>query len=382
MRRLLEALAATVLLLTLAGAYLTRPGPAFPLPFQEITARLSADGETLCFTAQRGARAEGRLCARRDSYAGPRGFTDVFLSHGNATLCLTSDANGASYQPALSPDGKTVAFCSEASNLAAGDRNASVDVFLWTRSEVSRLAGPLDLPGRSAAYDPAVTNDGLVACTRAGRDGTRELFLGHRPADLGSRQGPVYGAPSFAPDGQSLAVSLFAPQLEGGGTRLQANIVKLSLSHQPEGWIVMNREPVGRGVCFSPSLADGACAYAATGAHGFYQVYVNGTPITDADEDSFEPSLSADGRYVAFTSYQQDHRSQVYLHDRQTGKTRLASHRPDGQPGGGPSYSPSLAADGSRLAFVTQAPDLEAAPVPPGQIYLWENDRLQRVPTP
>lgn len=365
MRRRFEALAAAVLCLTLASAYLTRPGPAFRLPFQEITARLSADGQTLCYTAQRGARAEGRLTAPRDSYPGAATFTDVFLAHGHSTRCLTEHANGASYQPALSPDGKTVAFCSEASNLTPGDNNASVDIFLWRNDELTRSTD-------RSSYDPAVTNEGVVACTQARADGIRELRLGDRAADLG----PIYGAPSFSPDGATLAVSVFAPHQEGGGTRLNADIVKLSLAHQPEGWIVLQKVPVAQGVCFSPSLASQACAY--TAGQAFYQVFVDGTPITDAEEDSFEPSLSADGRYVAFTSYQQDHRSQVYLHDRRLRKTTLVSHRLDGQPGNGPSYSPSLAADGSTIAFVTQATDLEETPVPPGQIYTSQQGRLTR----
>jgi hypothetical protein len=50
--------------------------------------------------------------------------------------------------------------------------------------------------------------------------------------------------------------------------------------------------------------------------------------------------------------------AQIYVHDRVTGSTELASRRPDGRPGDGPSRHPSLSGEGSLVAFQTLSSDL------------------------
>ena len=89
-----------------------------------------------------------------------------------------------------------------------------------------------------------------------------------------------------------------------------------------------------------------------------------GRPSTDA-------VLSADGRYVAFTSQAVDlvpgqngpgFSRQVFLFDRVTETMALVSHA-HGLPareGGGPSYNAAISADGSWVAFVSWATDLVA----------------------
>ncbi|MCA8981636.1 MAG: PD40 domain-containing protein [Planctomycetes bacterium] len=75
--------------------------------------------------------------------------------------------------------------------------------------------------------------------------------------------------------------------------------------------------------------------------------------------------ISADGGRVAFVSRANDlvagsngAHYQVYVWDRATNGVQCASRRPDGSPGSGDSYYPVLSADGSRIAFYSEAPDL------------------------
>lgn len=87
------------------------------------------------------------------------------------------------------------------------------------------------------------------------------------------------------------------------------------------------------------------------------------------DQKSGYPSLSADGRYVAFQSYAYNLGSgedketgipdrDIFLHDRQTRKTVLISKTPQGTAGNYDSYEPSLSADGRFVAFSSWADDL------------------------
>ena len=98
-------------------------------------------------------------------------------------------------------------------------------------------------------------------------------------------------------------------------------------------------------------------------------------PVTPND-DCYEPCLSRDGRFVVFSSYasnlvanDQNRTSDVFCYDRQTSKVELISHRPDGHPGNGPSYSPTVSADGSVIAFASRATDLDPAG---SLVYVWE----------
>jgi Tol biopolymer transport system component len=89
---------------------------------------------------------------------------------------------------------------------------------------------------------------------------------------------------------------------------------------------------------------------------------------TQANYPSYRPSISADGRFVAFDSQASNlvandtnGRSDVFVHDRQTGETSRVSVRSDGTQGtGGNSYIPRLSADGRYVAFYSEAPNLVA----------------------
>ena len=85
------------------------------------------------------------------------------------------------------------------------------------------------------------------------------------------------------------------------------------------------------------------------------------------DGASIDPSVSADGRLVAFTSaatnltdQDADGFNDVFVRDRVTGTTTYVS-RPSGfaGPGGdGPSFAPSISADGRFVAFASTATNL------------------------
>jgi Tol biopolymer transport system component len=92
---------------------------------------------------------------------------------------------------------------------------------------------------------------------------------------------------------------------------------------------------------------------------------------TQANRDSFAPTLSADGRYVAFLSLAsnlvpRDSNGRrdpllgqdVFVHDRQTGQTTRVSVAADGRQALGPSFDPSISADGRRVAFASDASNL------------------------
>ncbi|MFI5706779.1 choice-of-anchor D domain-containing protein [Kribbella sp. NPDC051620] len=138
-------------------------------------------------------------------------------------------------------------------------------------------------------------------------------------------------------------------------------------------------------VGFRPEAADVSAAtlYTTGGNTGYHRFVVRGVqdvvltrtdPAGDAsfsgpvqigsrnDEgepiDGTEPSLSADGRYLAFASSAIIGRpagfsDQVYRRDLVSGRTILVSQLPDGEVAANDAFAPSLSASGDRVAFVT-----------------------------
>ncbi len=88
------------------------------------------------------------------------------------------------------------------------------------------------------------------------------------------------------------------------------------------------------------------------------------------------PAVSLDGRYVAYAAMQNEH-SQIFLRDACEGApagcqphTSLLSVNADGEPSDGDSHAPSMSSDGRYVAFSSAAPNL-VENVPPGrQVYL------------
>ena len=88
----------------------------------------------------------------------------------------------------------------------------------------------------------------------------------------------------------------------------------------------------------------------------------------EADGASFEPAISADGRIVAFTSFASNLvlgdtgiASDVFVSDSHTGRIRRVSVGPGGIEGNSTSAQPSISADGRVVAFSSRASNLVPA---------------------
>ncbi|MDO0928913.1 hypothetical protein QQY24_27165 [Streptomyces sp. TG1A-8] len=83
----------------------------------------------------------------------------------------------------------------------------------------------------------------------------------------------------------------------------------------------------------------------------------------------FDPAISRDGRYVAFSSVRkldlpggEKGRQNIYVLDRRTGVTRLASITREGAVPSQPSRSATISADGQRVAFISRTFSLAEDP--------------------
>lgn len=122
-----------------------------------------------------------------------------------------------------------------------------------------------------------------------------------------------------------------------------------------------------------------AAAPAATAADPSTELVSVSSTGAKGSSDSYQPAVSADGRWVAFASFASNlapgssGRESIYLRDRLRGETRQVSVGPGGvQPNGASSYA-SISDDGRFVAFYSAATNLTESP---GgyQAYVYDRD--------
>ncbi|HET7856613.1 MAG TPA: PASTA domain-containing protein [Gaiellaceae bacterium] len=287
------------------------------------------------------------------------GVRDVFV-HDRGTGTTTREsvdgsggqANGQSFSPTMSADGRFVAFYSHASNLVAGDTNGADDVFVRDRTSrttarVSVATGGTQANGGS--YVPALSADGRFVAflsdasnlVAGDTNRVRDVFVHDRATGTTTRV-------DLAPDGQEANVGSTGVAISGDGrfvafASFASNLVVLD---ENEGSDIFVHDR----------------AAATTERVNVYD------PVTEAEGDSFRPAISADGRFVAFDSDawnlvwgDLNIVADVFVHDRETGATTRVSVDDRGAEGNGPSLAPTLSTDGRFVAFSSDASNVVAA---------------------
>ena len=351
--------------------------------------------------------------------------------------------SGNSSDVSLSADGRYVAFPSDASNLVAGDTNNSNDVFVHDRltKQTTRVSVTTNgTQGNGNSGNASISADGrYVAFTSINRlvvgdtNNKNDIFVHDRLTKQTTRVSVATGgaqgndgsfSPSLNADGRYVAFSSVASNLVAGDTngnddvfvhdRLTKQTTRVSV---PMGGL----EGFGYFGSGSPSLsADGRyVAFASddnklvagdtnetwyfapandvfvydrlTGQTTRVSVYSGGS---QAYEPSHVPSISADGRYVAFGTYSNlvaedtNGTFDTFVHDRltkQTTRVSVATNGAQGNSSSGPTfpnpYSSSLSADGRYVAFTSVASNLVAGDTNNGKGDAFVHDRLTKQTT-
>ena len=254
----------------------------------------------------------------------------------SATIRVSVDSNSvqgnnSSFYPSISEDGRFVAFVSRASNLVSGDTNGTNDVFVRdtlndTTRRVSFTPNGTQVDGAGAGQ-PSISPDGRFVAFTANfelfvRDTvantTRQIYL---PGSIGRGE---YGNPTISRNGRFVA-----------------------FSYAPEGW-VLNYSSQKSNIFVYDTVADTA-----------RQVSLNSSGA-QSNGDSRFPYISADGYFVAFTSYASNlvnddtnGKLDVFVRNTLTNTTRRVSLNLDGSQRNAESGLPSISGDGRHVAFVS-----------------------------
>jgi Tol biopolymer transport system component len=263
------------------------------------------------------------------------------------------EANGESYAPAISADGRYVAFVSEASNLVSSDTNEVADVFVRDLVQGTTVRASVASSGTQAnasSTNPAVSSNGRFVAFESGAsnfdstdtNGDEDIFVRDlvssttERVSLSNGGGQAIGAsqsPSISADGRFVAFASAA-----------ANLVS-SPADTNKAWDVFVRD--------RNAVTTVRASLSSSG--------------TQASGNSIAPSISADGRFVAFESKATDlvpgdtnGRADVFVRDLQDGTTAFVSISSSGALGNQASIHPSISGDGRFVAFASKASNLTA----------------------
>ncbi|HEX5719844.1 MAG TPA: hypothetical protein VF179_27060 [Thermoanaerobaculia bacterium] len=348
--------------------------------------------------------------------------TTILVSHADGEPERT--ANDWSWSPTISADGAYVAFLSFARNLVAGqiDAAGTVDLFLYDRATgttklVTHVAGlPTETDGEHVMSVGMSADGSQLVFVGSGAnfvegqvDGlTFDVFLYDRATGTNtlvshSSSSPVTAAGSgteavISADGLWVAFVSGSGDLVAGqsptsfhsyvflygrasGTNVLVSHVSSSSTTTP---LAQSSSPAissdGSRVAYASEAAN--LVTGQTDTNGVLDVFLYdrtagtstlvsrtaSSATTTANGLSDDPSLSGDGRYVAFASTAANLVTGVadaaglkdaFLHDRVTGTAVLVSHAAGGAslPANGAARAPVLSADGSFVAFLSQATD-------------------------
>ena len=271
----------------------------------------------------------------------------------------------SAYNPAVSADGRFVAYEEAAGNLNFAKRYGAMAVWVRDlRRGVTRVGSPpLDEGVKRSAYNPTISGDGrwIAYESSESRRGALDVYLTEvatgRTRRIVAGEGDVH-EPDLSADGSTIAVTgiadgtsvVYVQDLRTGRTR---TIAAEGDAYEPD------LSADGSAVAYT-TVEDGRTQVRVTDAGGATEVVAPAAGFS-ATAWASEPSISADGRTVAFTARGADRRrSSVYVAERgATGPAELVS-RADA-PASGASGHPSISADGRFVAFTSDAWNLSKA---------------------
>lgn len=335
---------------------------------------------------------------------------DIFLTDRNTglTKCISLAAsgktgNGSSRNPTISADGRYVVFASDAADLTDGDTNGRTDICLYdtVTQQMERVSTGIqgvtadngsDSPSISAEGQYVVFSSDATNLVQGDSNGSRDIFLR-------DRTNGTINKVSCQPNGDPITGSASNPVISANGQFVSYEVYS--------GYInaiyiydVMN----GTTELVTKSYSDPATACrgynSSISADGHYVAFYSGdnrlvASDSNGKEDVFVydriakvmqlvsvsseesqgnnystyPSISADGRFVAFKSMAgnlvpEDTNGcyDVFVRDRVEGTTERVSVSAEGTEGDGDSSweecSPSISADGSFIAYDSYAANL------------------------
>jgi Tol biopolymer transport system component len=322
-------------------------------PNEQVNPAISADGRFIAFVGSVGETGNGLYLKAMSG-----GIAEVDVPHGHSEHGIGFAAGS----PSISSSGRYLAFASEDPDISDEDHNSSTtlagdtfpvrDIFVYDHSTgraslVSRANGIKGDGGNEDSNLPSISADGrYVAFQTEATNFLHGSYGGIFVRDLRRHTTTPVASLRLHPGGALNGG--FTPSISAHGRW----VAFLTTTH------------------FHHSNALGVAVRDMSGKRTVYASRADGRHGSLAATDCKLPAISADGRYVAFASkaknlsrIDKDNVEDVFLRDLKTNRTLLVSRGQGkhGAPGSGDSSSPSISADGRYVAFESYASNLGPA---------------------
>lgn len=333
-------------------------------------------------------------------------FALIICSTASATEIVSKNStgkigNGNSGGASISNDGRYVAFVSNATNLVRGDTNNLYDVFVRDRvanktTRVSLTKDRKQITSGTGSYFASISANGrYVTYQSDGNLGWTNSDMTNRGitqiyvydmlskttklvSKLGTAGNEDSSYPSISADGKYVAFTSYANNLITGDTIRQTGIFvwnretnTITIVHTPDRANNPSISANGRYIAFTNSSITGKVSISVidTLTNTTKQIMgksSSGTPVAP-NGYMYWPKISGNGRYVTFYSSatnldpkDTNNRDDVYRADmfQPIAYATLVSVSKTNIAGNGQSYVPSINYDGRYVAFVSGATDL------------------------
>ncbi len=282
------------------------------------------------------------------------GFTDIFvanLSAGTVTRVSigsgVEEANGASFFPSISADGRYVAFQSSASNLVANDGNGTADIFVKDLQ-----TGTIALASSSSAGTVSDNFSSLPAISANGQYVVFSSFASNLAAEDTDSFVDIFR--KNLSSGQIDLVSKTSAGVKGNLDSTSAAISAdgrfIAFATDADNLLPANADNNNATDIYRKDMSDGSLTLVSANAAG-----------TIGGAESSSPSISADGNIVAFVSaslnlaaVDGNGADDVFIKNLTTQAVERVSVSDLGSELAGLSNSPSISDDGTLISFVTQ----------------------------
>ena len=292
------------------------------------------------------------------------GTWDVFVrdrQSGTTTrVSVTStgvQANSYSNRPAISADGRYVVFGSYATNLVPNDNNGVMDVFVHDRltSQTRRVSvSSAGVEGNGESGYPFINDSGGPGISGDGRLVTFWSRASNLVVNDSNSRSDV-----FVHDlqtGQTTRASISSSGSQGNEDSWYSAITADGqfLAFYSDAWNIGADDTNGKMDVFAYDLSTLTISQESVSSTG-----------QQGNSHSRTPSLSADGRFVAFSSdgsnlvpNDANGSTDIFVRDRNIGVTTRVSVSSAGVQGNGDSKWPSISADGRFITFASSANNL------------------------
>ncbi|HVU35118.1 MAG TPA: Ig-like domain-containing protein [Opitutaceae bacterium] len=341
----------------------------------------------------------------------PTAFPTLYV----ASMAGSSTASGYSDNPSVSSDGRYTVFVSDAANLVTGDTNGTRDVFVYDNqtSVVRRLSvSQQGKEANGASNNPAISADGRYVAFSSDAtnlvfgdtNGFTDIFVvdaitgtitRESISSAGAQANGASFHPSLSQDGrylvfESTATNLVSPATTPGVThiywrdRTTGTTTLVSQSTAGVAGNASSMQPVVSGDGNYVAFASDATNLVGNDTNAARDIFLRNVPLATTTRinvgpggieatggSSHSPAINQDGHYIVFSSdapnlvtNDTNAVSDVFVYDRVAATTKRMSVSSSGAQGLDPtdpttvgsamgSFNPTISADGRYVAFAS-----------------------------